>query len=472
MHVSSNENTGPNERRTISREDVGFYNALVIAAVYEIADENVDVVSTQSFISPVKHCIQEHPFLSVVVKNKHTETPAFEGVSTMNLEDHISIVHDETSDETAAFQKILPPILDRPWPADVPPWRIVVLPLASHDFKVKRCFIVFSFSHTLGDGMVGMTFHRTFLNVWQKNTIADLKESFLVTPPKQVLTAPFDTPERLPISWKFLLAPLLAVYFPRFLNNLLGLRPAVSTVDDGTWIGAPIFVNPKTTTRLRILEIEAQLVKNALQAARSHDAKLTATMHLLITRALSQALTDPKINNFVSGTAVDMRSSVGIPAYTWGLFVNGHYEVHPRIHEIGPGFSDAMWASASSITKRLAECHVRLHDQAIGLLRYVPSIRKWIQKKIGHERDCSFEFSNLLAFDGGGNPDCSISKMVFSRPANPISAPMDFNIISVKGGSLVCTISWQAGAWGVPIDEESMLVDGICSSLRRGFEAF
>lgn len=390
----------------------------------------------------------------------------------MNLEDHISIVHDESSDETAAFQNILPPILDRPWPADVPPWRIVVLPLASHDSNVKRCFIVFSFSHTLGDGMVGMTFHRTFLEAWQRNTSADEKESILVTPPRQLLTAPFDTPERLPISWKFLLAPLLAVHLPDFLNNLLGLRPAVSPVDDGTWIGAPIFTSPNTATRLRILEIEAPLVKNALQAARSHDAKLTATMHLLIARALSQAFTDPKITNFVSGTAVDMRSSVGIPAYTWGLYVNGHYEVHPRIHDIGPGFSDEMWASASSITKRLAECHVRLHDQAIGLLRYVPSIRKWIQGKIGHKRDCSFEFSNLLAFDGGGNPNCSISKMVFARPANPISAPMDFNIISVKGGSLVCTINWQAGAWGVPVEEERVLIDGICSSLRRGFEAF
>ena len=353
--VSAKWNTGPNEGRTISREDVGYYNALIIAAVYEITDEDVDLTSIQSSISPVKHCIQEHPFLSVIVKDKHTEKPAFEGVSSMRLENHIIIVHDGTSDETAAFQNILPPILDRPWPADVPPWRIVVLPLASHDSKVKRCFIVFSFSHTLGDGMVGITFHRTFLKAWQRNALADEKESLLVTPPRQVLTAPFDTPERLPISWKFLLAPLLAVYLPGFLNNLLGLRPAVSPVDDGTWIGAPIFINPNITTRLRILEVEAPLVKNALQAARSHDAKLTATMHLLIARAVSQAFTDPKIINFVSGTAVDMRSSVGIPAYTWGLYVNGHYEAHPRIHEIGPGFSDEMWASASSITKRLAE---------------------------------------------------------------------------------------------------------------------
>lgn len=92
--------------------------------------------------------------------------------------------------------------------------------------------------------------------------------------------------------------------------------------------------------------------------------------------------------------------------------------------------------------------------------------------KMGHDRDCSFEFSNLLAFDGGADQDCNISKMVFSRPANPTAAPINGNIISVKGGSLVCTFSWQAGSMGVPVEEEKVLVDGICSSARNGFEAF
>jgi hypothetical protein len=320
--------------------------------------------------------------------------------------------------------------------------------------------------------MVGMTFHRTFLEAWRKNITIDPNESVEVTPPTQRLTAPFDTPERLPISWKFLLAPLIAVHLPDSLNNLLGLRPAIGPADEGTFTGAPMFFDPNTTTRLRILEIEAPLVRNALQAARAHDAKLSAVMQLLIARGLSQAFPDPKITNFVSGTAVDMRSSVGIPAYTWGLYVNGHYEVHPRVHEAGPAFTDGMWASASSITKRLAECHTRLQDQAIGLLRYIPSIRKWILGKMGHERDCSFEFSNLLAFDGGADPGCNISKMVFSRPANPTAAPIDVNIISVKGGSLVCTFSWQTGSMGVPVEEEKVVVERICSSCRTGFEAF
>ena len=451
--------------------------------------EDLDVNSSQSFIPPLKHCVEKHPYLSVVVADKDTEKPAYERVSTVDLYNHLSIISKGeigSDGETAAFQKILPPILDRPWPADIPPWRVVVLPLESpRGPAVSRCFVTFAFSHTLGDGMVGLAFHRTFLDAWRQITHnADGKgSSSLVTPPSQALPAPFDTPERLPISWNFLLGPLIAVYLPNFLNQLLGLRAAASNINAGTWTGSRIFFEPKTSTcsdsssssRVRILEIEAPLVQKALQISRRHDAKLTATVHQMIVRALNKAIPNRGITNFVSGTAVDMRGSVGMPGYAWGLFVSGHYEVHPRLPELpGPTLSNEMWEAASSMTKKLAECATRLQDQAIGLLRYAPSIRNWTRSKIGQRRDCSYEVSNLLAFDGtgdGANPKCKISKMVFTQPGNVLSAPLVFNIISVKGGSLMCTVSWQVGALDVPIEDEMPLVDEICSSLRADFEA-
>ncbi|KAH8695521.1 alcohol acetyltransferase [Talaromyces proteolyticus] len=470
----------PNERRTISREDVGFYNALVIAAVYEVENESIDVTSAQSFFPALKFCISKHPYLSVVVKNKDTEKPAFESVSTLNLDNHLSTIHDDainSNGETSIFEKVLLPILDRPWPADIPPWRIVVLPLASpHGSAVTRCFVAFAFSHTIGDGIVGLTFHRTFLEAWQHTIGTEEKGPLLEIPPNRTLPPPFDTPERLPISWKFLLGPLIAVYLPKFLARIFGLRAAASTVDAGTWSGSRIFEPaPTHNSRARILEIEAPLVQKALQASRNHDAKVTATVHQMIVRALSKAIPNRDVTNFVSGTAVDMRGSIGIPNYTWGLFVSGHYEIHPRLSDVAdPTFSDEMWEAASSMTKKLAECGTRLHDQAIGLLRYAPNIRTWTLSKIGQQRDCSYEVSNLLAFDGtGGNPNhkCKISKMVFAQPGNVLSGPLVFNLISVKDGNLVCTVTWQAGALDVPIEEEYALVDEICRSIRADFEA-
>lgn len=417
----------------------------------------------------------------MVVKDKHTEKPSYEAVSSINLENHLSIIHDDRSssdDETAAFEKALPPILDRPWPTEIPPWRIVVLPLTSpNGSAVTRCFIAFSFSHSLGDGMVGRAFHRTFLEAWRQTAEREGKDSFLVTPPARTLPEPFDTPERLPISWKFLLAPLLAVYLPKSVGRVFGLRAAASTVDAGTWTGSHFFCEQDSIpiSRVKILEIESPLVQKALQMSRNHDAKLTGTMHQFIVRALSKSIPNHDITNFVSQTAVDMRGSIDTPKYTWGLFVSGYYEVHPRTSNVSePPLPSEMWAAASSMTEKLAECATRLQDQAIALLRYAPSIRNWTLGKIGQQRDSSYEVSNLLAFDGGNsdaNNDCNISKMVFTQPANVLSAPLAFNIVSVKGGSLICTVSWQAGALDVPVEEEHSLVDEICSSIRADFEA-
>jgi hypothetical protein len=266
------------------------------------------------------------------------------------------------------------------------------------------------------------------------------------------------------------------VYLPKFIGKLLGLRAAASTVDAGTWIGSPIFFDPTATenSRVRILEIEAPLVHNALQVSRTHNTKLTGTMHQMIVRALSKAIPDPTITNFVSGTPVDMRASIGTPALTWGLFVSGFYDVHPRpCDATDPALSDEMWKAASSMTRGISACAATLQDQAIGLLRYVPGIKKWTLSKLGQQRDSSYELSNLLAFDNshGEDKSCEIAKMVFSQPGNVPSAPLVFNVISVKGGSLVCTVSWQAGALGVPLENERSFVDGICLSIQTDFEA-
>jgi hypothetical protein len=113
-----------------------------------------------------------------------------------------------------------------------------------------------------------------------------------------------------------------------------------------------------------------------------------------------------------------------------------------------------------------------LQDQPVGLLRYVPSIRKCTVVKIGKERDCSYEVSNLEAFDvaapqnPAGGDQCNIIKMIFSQPATPVSAPMTMGIVSVKGGCMVISIVWQPGAFGIPLESESTFIDGLGTFLK------
>jgi hypothetical protein len=205
---------------------------------------------------------------------------------------------------------------------------------------------------------------------------------------------PFDTPQQLPISWSFLLAQLL----PSFFIKLLGLHDSVPTVNEGTWTGSKIFFDPNTShSKLKLREVNAGVLANALRAVKKHDAKLTGTLQQMIARALSRVITDTNIDNFFSQTAMNMRGAVGIPENEGGNYAAVCSIVHPR-QAASDRFSDVEWAAAKFSTQKLAESAVNLQDHTIGLLRYLPSIRKWTFSKIGQRRGCSFEVSNMGIF--------------------------------------------------------------------------
>jgi hypothetical protein len=418
----------------------------------------------------------------------HTDSAFFERVPTINLEDHISIVgeidanalpsKEDDDDEMTIIERLLPSVLDRPWLASPPPWRIVVFSLPSlkqQDKEQKRCFIAFSFSHALGDGIIALAFHRTF-----RDGIFDRidKDCSALATPAADFPAPFDTAKNLPISWGFLLRPLIAVLLPTFVMEMLGLRATASAVNSDTWTGVRMFFEPETFHSYpKLIEIQGPVVDNVLRVARRNGAKLTATIHQSIVRALSKEIPPSEATNFVSGTAVNMRRAVGISDDEMGLFVNACYEIHAREESWSSPWSGKTWTNARSLTEKLAKCAVTLHDQPLGLLRYVPSISKWTAGKIGKERDDSYEVSNLGAFEttvpqGSSSKDqCNITKMIFSRPVSVTCAPLTFSVVSVKGGSMVISIVWQPGVFGMPLESESAFVDRLSAFVEEDLKS-
>ncbi|KAK9419592.1 putative Alcohol acetyltransferase [Seiridium unicorne] len=464
----------PNERRTITREDLGYYKSVAVGAVYDFGSKDIDLRSPRSYFWALKSCLNEHPFLNVSIRNQQTEKPFYERLDTIYLEDHVVIGRDLVVDdglsstETQSIELVLNSAVDRSWLSDRPPWRMLVHPiLSSPSAKPSRCFIAFSFSHALGDALAGLAFHRTFLDATRLDE--QIKEAPHSVKPSQTLPAAFDTPERLPISWRYLLGPLLAVLLPKVIADFLGIRSTTSTIDQGTWLGSPIFFKPdEFQTRIRLLEIDNSLLQLALRASRRNGTKLTATLHRVIIRALSRAIPASEATNFVSQTAINMRTSIGIPNDEIGLYVTGYYENYARDDSSGP-LSDAAWAAARSLTKELAQHAVNLSDQPVGLLRYAPSMRGYLTGKVGQKRDSSYEVSNLVTFSDtggtGGNAACKITKMVFASPSSVVSAPLVFNVVSVKGGSLIFAVTWQPGALGVTKGNERGFVEGICESI-------
>ncbi|KAK8022797.1 hypothetical protein PG993_013564 [Apiospora rasikravindrae] len=484
----------PSERRMISREDLGFYSNIVVGALYEFGEdhgggvnEEVNLQSLQTFAGPLKHCIEKFPYLKIVTRDASTEKPFFERVTSLDLKNHLTVVEcptkpgDGDKDDDQWMEQILESLVDKPnCIASIPPWRVVVCPIAP-----ARCFVAFAYSHIIGDGPAALAFHRAFLDGLrrQQKTAAPRDVETVLTVPEFTLPDPFDIPGRLPISWSFLLGPLLAVLLPKFVAGWLGLQANAAKVDEGTWTGSDVFFEPGTyRSRVKVFTIDDAQVADAIRVSRAHDTKLTGTIHQLVVRALSKHVTDAKATNFVSQTAISMRNSIGLPGEEWGNYASGCYGIHPVVEkEATTGLSVSMWESASSLSRAIAESAVQLRDQPLGLLRYAPSIRNWIQGKLGGRRDCSYEVSNLTIFDGEDASSsyrqdnkmkqesicgrCQITQMVFAQPGGVVSAPLAFNLVSVRGGPLLGTITWGQGALGVPVEAEDALVEGI----RRTF---
>lgn len=459
---------GPNEQRTISREDIGLYHAIIIGAAYQLREHSIGKHPLQKsfFFSPLAKCIEQHPWLSVVVGDKNLDKSYYERVATIDLDRHISIISsDPDQDDTSAIENLIAANLDKPFTEGIPPWNLAILPLRTGEF-----FIAYLYSHTIGDGISGPCFHRTFLEALQEGAVGPVSSS-LQTPAVQ-LPEPFDTSERLPISWSFLLKPLLATLLPAFVANLLGFRASASSTVEGTWTSNPMPFDDSTKLRshVKLIEFDTAAVKNAIKVSRQHDAKLTGVLLQLISSAIIASLGDSSATNIVAQTAVNMRRAAGIPPDEMGKFVSGCYTTHtPTTSGL---ITDADWTAARDATQKLALASVTLHDQPIGLLRYAPSVRGWLLGKIGQERDCSVEMSNIGVFDGQrsglSEESASVTKMVFAQPGHVVGPPICFNVASVKERKLVCTVTWHAGSLGLKESEEDF-VERVCHRIKDGF---
>lgn len=283
--------------------------------------------SPSTFYSPLRFCIEKHPYLSVTVGDLEAEKSYYLHISKIDLVEHISILKRQSAsdDVWADIEEILRDNLEVSFPQRRPPWRIAVLPL------LHGCFVAFCYSHTIGDGLTGKAFHTSLLNAFNGEMEGGRKVWHIVHVPARPLPPPFDTHQQLPISWLFLLSPFLSLLLPHFISKILGLRASAATTDAGTWTGSAIPQCPeKFHSRIKIWEIEGPVLKTALLAMRERNVKLTGIFQGLIVQALSKTICDAQVTNSVSQTAINMRKCVSILDNKDREFVLGCYIIHPQ----------------------------------------------------------------------------------------------------------------------------------------------
>ena len=441
------------------RESLDFYRSLVVGGVYEFAGP-VETPTPSTFAPALRRCIDQHPHLSTIIVESDTKTPRYKFCPRLELSQHVEIFtrNEAANTDVEAVKRVLATILDAKWPFSIPPWKIVVLPLS-----VRKCFIGFSFSHGLGDGVSALAFHSTFLKALQEQGLGLREgESLIHTIQRRPLSPAFDTKNNLPISWSFLLAPLLATYLPKSLGF------EANVVNPSTWVGSPIFYSSeKYQTCVEIISIDADTVAKALRTCRVYGAKLTGLLHQFIIEALSKLLPS-RFDQFIAQTAIDLRNAVGVSKDEMGLFVAGNVTVLDKTDKTGA--EKPSFGVATSMTSKLGAASGRLHDQSVGLLRYLSDIRAWTLSKVGGSRDTSYEISNLTTFKPAKSAEApSIQEMVFAQPTNITGSPLQFNVVSVKDGPMNITVTWQPGALGLGNDDEVDFVDRLCRRVEGSF---
>ena len=521
---------GPNEKRCIIRHNLGFYSNVVVGGIYSIPTSMVEESLLQQLVlytPALTECLRQHHFLSVTIREVASNDPVYVRSDQVDLRNHFRTLpllstYPTTYDdgETESLKGVLEQLHNDPKRrfTDVeykPAWALDVLRLVGPHDKY-RLFISFTFSHSHGDGMSGIAFHRTFSEALQRTLSSGTRgTNVTVETPSFLLSEPADTPSRMPISWSYLLRPVLGLFLPGFLARPLGISGPLSGADASTWTGSEKFIETTRTvkvprhdqfagvtiwkevelsgahiaTSVEVVCITAHALRGVLAKCKENGAKLTPLLDLLIARAIGKALEasarDPKDLNFVSQIPMNLRRALDVSDKEVGNYVGGTYWRHKLPNFPTNSIDENSWHAVRLQGQHVVDCASTLRDQPVGLLRYISDFSTWMQDQIGQQRDCSWELSNLGSVDTGAGfslgdqdgPIISIQDMLFSQPASPIAPPLNFSVIGVKGGGLEICISWQIGALGLSRkeeheieEEERKFVRRVAISLREAVE--
>ncbi|THW70066.1 hypothetical protein D6D19_08054 [Aureobasidium pullulans] len=466
---------GYNERRYITRQSLGYYRTLAIGGIYTVDQASATVISQQTFIPVLKHCVATHPLLSATIKGQDTESPSFARPKTLDLHNHVEILCTDDLGSGAAdlsekdlIHRVTNRTLDFEF-SDVeitPPWKIVVFLLPSQD-GAQRLFVLFAYYHSHGDGKSALAFHKTILQ--GLNQESNVGDNFLCETPSVPLPPTIEQAGKLSIPWSYLLSPLFGAYLPEAVVKSLGLRASTTPKSADAWTGKRYWT--------RIFSVPHQTMDAALRLCRAHDVKFTGLLHQLIVRALSEALPgSPTIGGFVASTVVDLcpllngigPNDMSCPGPTAAFELFSRSKPTDWNNWTQPQSGSPIWTAARRTTKDVAKCATTLHDQPIGLLSYLSKFRPWMQGEAEKYRDTSYEISNLGVFDptaGSQKGAWDVESMFFAQPANFLGGCLAFSVVTRKGGDMTVSVTWQERTLGV--EEEQAFVARTCQLITQ-----
>ncbi|KAL3425355.1 hypothetical protein PVAG01_02146 [Phlyctema vagabunda] len=451
------------EKYSAARHNLGFYRSVACTARY-IVDENAGVLAT-NIEAAVAQTIVKHPALRCGIINEEGKDPSFVRLDSIDLSQCIeyrTVLASTAAGYETGFVKILENQHDQLWPdlGRRPGWKVVIVQAEVS----KTIDIIFSFHHSIADGVSGRVFHATLQGALLKNIKDEskLQDHVLQLPGSVDLVPSIEQLVDFKLSWSFFLREIWNSIKPVWLS------PAQSL----PWTGAPISLPSLKDYHSRILAISlpAEAVTAILAACRVEKATLTGLLHGLILASLSSRL--PEASSFAASTPYSLRSISGssptdeICSQTSAMSTTYDSKTVSEIRSASLRselLGEKMWDVArrfkSSITAELASLPM---DSSIGLLSYVSDMHKYFVSKLGKAREGTFEVSNINSFNNSSKDGkWIIERLLFTQCGMVAGNAMSFNVASVIGGPLTISATWQDG-----IVEES-LVEAVIQDLER-----
>lgn len=424
-------------------------------------------LTRQVLFSALEAVIGVQAPLGLTILDEDTAQPRFARLRSIDLDQAVSFIRLAGQSEEAQqeeFDQIFAKQHSMSFRrlGQLPVWRVLVIEPEKYDATARGVDVSFVYHHAIGDGGSGQAFHMALLKALDDlppaaaATAGEMQTPYVITPPPLPLLGPLETLVPLPLSFTYLLRTLWTrAWFPR-------------TPPPTFWCGAPIHIaRSGLKTTFRTLSFPAHTVAPVLAACRAEKTTVTALLQVLIARCFFGALPAESTSALSSSIAVNLRRFMPAPVTdeTMGVFVCSVSSKHSRA-----AFGrTSVWELARGCRKEL-ESRVRAgtRNADVGVLRHLSDFEAHFRGRLGKRHEFSFEISNLGVFKGrgAGAGRWNIpTRVVFSQSANVASCPVDFSVISVKGGDLVIALSFQEG--GAEPELMRRVLDGLKSEVER-----
>ncbi|KAH7245286.1 alcohol acetyltransferase-domain-containing protein [Fusarium tricinctum] len=465
---------------------LGLYVGCVVSCRYHVPETLLASAPEPSFKSRIElaiaQAISQLPVFAVGRINVDTKKPLWVRLDRIDFNNHIKW---QTVSETEDYTNVHDDALD--WQVNTPyanldtqpSWRSTIIRPANSEF----IDVIFAWDHTAGDGKSGKLFQDTLLACLNHQTEAQDKvilqdRAFEV--PVMDFTPPLHRLIKLPVSLNFILG--------EFGRDLIATTRPNKPPQTAQW--APVKTG-LAKSRLLQIEVAKDFLRPILNACRQHETTLTGLLQTLLLVSIAARVDETKARAFECGTPVCLRqfqqpgtSNVDMNKTAINSVVYWPYVFDQGIvatlrqqisdakltPELNANVETTVWSAAKAIREGLsAKLKQGAKNDPIGLAKFITNWKSFLMDHT-KSRVMSWEVSNLGVFNGGASEETTgsqqkwtVESAIFSQSASVSGPALTFSTISVKGGALVLSCSWQDGvvedelAKGVSADIESWL---------------